>query len=116
MKISEARYRANQKWNSENLERIGIQVRKGRKTVIQTHAAERGESLNGFVNRAIDEAMDRDGAEASCVADRAIDVAPDGETASRLAAIDRFNADIESAGEELPGTFERVNFAREVTL
>ena len=32
----------------------------GKKNTLQAHAADRGESLNGFVNRAIDEAVTRD--------------------------------------------------------
>ncbi|MCL2254809.1 MAG: antitoxin [Lachnospiraceae bacterium] len=39
---------------------LRIQVKKGRKADLQDHAANRGESLNGFVNRAIDEAVERD--------------------------------------------------------
>jgi len=37
-----------------------VTVDKGRKDKLKAHAAERGESLNGFVNRAINEAMERD--------------------------------------------------------
>jgi predicted HicB family RNase H-like nuclease len=48
------------KWLAENKERINLVVDKGRKEVIQAHAAGRGESLNGFVNRAIDETVERD--------------------------------------------------------
>lgn len=33
---------------------------KGKKEQIQTHAQACGESLNGFINRAISEAMERD--------------------------------------------------------
>ena len=33
---------------------------KGRKEIVQTHAEARGESVNGFINRAISEAMERD--------------------------------------------------------
>jgi len=33
---------------------------KGRKDAIRAHAEKNGESLNGFINRAIDEAMERD--------------------------------------------------------
>ena len=39
-------------------------MKKGRKDIIKAHAEQRGESLNGFVNRAIDEAMERDAATA----------------------------------------------------
>ena len=48
------------KYNSENYDRIELRVDRGKKENIKAHAAERGESLNGFINRAIDEAMERD--------------------------------------------------------
>ena len=37
-----------------------MRVYKGEKDKIKTHADRRGESLNGFVKRAIDETMERD--------------------------------------------------------
>jgi predicted HicB family RNase H-like nuclease len=49
------------KWAAKAYDRIITLVKKGRKEVITSHAAGRGESVNAFVNRAIDEAMDRDG-------------------------------------------------------
>lgn len=57
---TEARRRANAKYLSETVEDIRIRVPKGKKDIIKAHATEQGESLNGFVNRAIDEAMERD--------------------------------------------------------
>ena len=48
------------KWQSENCERISLVVPKGQKEVIKAHAERRGESLNGFINRAIDTQVDRD--------------------------------------------------------
>jgi predicted HicB family RNase H-like nuclease len=39
---------------------IRITVEKGRKAELMAHAYERGESLNGFVNRAIAETEERD--------------------------------------------------------
>jgi len=60
MPISEARRRANEKYNAKAYDEIKTRVPKGRKAELQTHAQERGESLNSFVNRAIDEAVDRD--------------------------------------------------------
>lgn len=48
------------KWLSENCERISLVVPKGKKEQIKAHAESRGESLNGFVNRAIDETIDRE--------------------------------------------------------
>ena len=36
-------------------------VPKGQKDAIKAHAESRGESVNAFINRAIDEAMEREG-------------------------------------------------------
>lgn len=47
-------------WNKENLERISLYVPKGKKEKIKAHTDARGESLNGFINRAIDETMQRE--------------------------------------------------------
>ena len=58
--ISEARKRANAKYNAKAYDRIEVKVSKGRKAELQEHAQQRGESLNGFMNRAIDEAVERD--------------------------------------------------------
>ncbi len=58
--ISEARKRANAKYNAKAYEQLPVRVDKGKKEEITVHAQERGESLNGFVNRAIDETMARD--------------------------------------------------------
>lgn len=60
-KNSEARIRANNKYNEKAYDRINIAVQKGRKAEIEAHAQSKGESVNGFVNRAIDETMKRDG-------------------------------------------------------
>ena len=47
-------------WNKENLDRVSLYVPKGKKEAIKAHAAARGESLNGFIARAIDETMQHD--------------------------------------------------------
>ena len=41
-------------------DRINLIVKKGQKEVIQAHGAKANESVNGFINRAIEEAMQRD--------------------------------------------------------
>ena len=51
------------KWQKENRERINLLVDKGKKEEIKSHAAGRGESVNGFINRAIDETIANDNAE-----------------------------------------------------
>ncbi len=47
-------------WSRQHLDRIALVVPKGEKAAIQSHAAARGESLNGFIRRAIGETMQRD--------------------------------------------------------
>lgn len=63
MPATEAQRRARDKWLNEKVETINVRVPKGKKAVIQDFAASHGESVNGFINRAIDEAMARDKAE-----------------------------------------------------
>lgn len=63
MPISDARRRANEKYNAKAYEEIKIRVKRGRKTEIQQAADRSGESLNGFINHAIDDAIDRLSAE-----------------------------------------------------
>ena len=58
--ISDARKRANAKYNAKAYEEIKVRVPKGKKADIQAHAEAHGESTNGFITRAIDEAIDRD--------------------------------------------------------
>lgn len=62
-KYTEAKKAGNRKWDAANLDRVSVAMPKGRKTKIQAHARDRGESLNAFINRAITEAMERDGSE-----------------------------------------------------
>mgnify|MGYP002537140554 CR=1 FL=1 len=54
------RTKANNKWNAKAYDRVNLTMPKGRKAEIQSHAAALGESVNGFINRAISEAMERD--------------------------------------------------------
>lgn len=49
--------KAKNKYNAANYERITLMVPKGKKEIIRAFAERRGESVNGFVNKAIDEAM-----------------------------------------------------------
>ena len=59
-KYTEARKRANEKYNAKAYDELKIRVPKGEKEQIKAHADTQGESLNGFVKRAIDETMKRD--------------------------------------------------------
>lgn len=59
-KNSEARIRANNKYNAKMYDRINIAVKKGKKDTIKEHAEAQGESINAFINRAIDNQMEQD--------------------------------------------------------
>lgn len=60
MAATKAQQRAVDKYVKANYDRIEVKAPKGHKAVIQAHAQAQGESVNGFVNRAIDETMERD--------------------------------------------------------
>ena len=64
MAISESQRKAVAKYNAANYDRIELRVDKGHKDIIKAHAESKGESLNAFINRAIDETMVREEKEA----------------------------------------------------
>lgn len=47
-------------WIAKSYDRINLTVPKGKKETIKAHSKEMGESVNSFINRAIDEAIERD--------------------------------------------------------
>lgn len=59
-RYTEAQAKAAKKYLSETVEDVRIRVPKGQKAVIKAHADSQGESMNQFVTRAINEAMERD--------------------------------------------------------
>lgn len=60
MPASKAQQRATNKYMKANYDRVNLTLPKGRKAELQVHAQTRGESLNGFINRAIDHEVERD--------------------------------------------------------
>lgn len=60
MGASKAQQRATNKYISKAYDRINLTVPKGEKETIQAHAEAHSESVNGFINRAISETMERD--------------------------------------------------------
>lgn len=58
--MTDAQKRARDKWLNEKVEDVRFRVPKGKKEIIQQHVAQTGESVNAFLNRAVDEAMERD--------------------------------------------------------
>ena len=60
MAVPKANQRAVNKYVKNNYDRINVTMPKGRKEEIKAHAESKGESVNGFINRAIDETIERD--------------------------------------------------------
>lgn len=58
-KISKKQQGHVNKYISKAYDRINLTVPKGKKEIIKAHSASSGESVNAFINRAIDEAMKR---------------------------------------------------------
>ena len=54
---SKAQQKAVNKYMKNNYDRINLVMPKGKKEVIQAHEAQRGESVNAYIHRAIDKAM-----------------------------------------------------------
>lgn len=65
MAISKSQQKAVHKYVKANYDRMELTVPKGQKDTIKAHAAAQGESVNGFIGRAISEAMERDGSGSS---------------------------------------------------
>lgn len=61
MAVPKANQRAVNKYVKANYDRINVTMPKGEKEVIQGCAAAQGESVNGFIVRAVRERMERDG-------------------------------------------------------
>ena len=60
MAISEARHRANEKYNAKAYDEIKVRVPKGMKEELKAHADIMGESVNGFIKRAIENQLKAD--------------------------------------------------------
>lgn len=55
-----AMIRASNKYEAEKVERVLFRVPKGKKKLLQQHAAAQGELLSAFLKRAVNEALKRD--------------------------------------------------------
>lgn len=64
-KTSKAQQKAVHKYIKAKYDRFELTTPKGNKERIKAHAAKHNESLNGFINRAISETMERDEARIS---------------------------------------------------
>lgn len=61
-RVSAAQRKATDKY-LEKFDEIRIRIPKGQKELVRIHAGARGESVNGFISRAISETIERDGGE-----------------------------------------------------
>jgi len=60
MAVTKAQQKAVNKYMAENYDRVNLTMPKGRKDEIKAHAEKNGESVNAFINRAIDETIERE--------------------------------------------------------
>ena len=61
--MGKASTKAQNKYISKAYDRINLTVPKGNKDVIKAQAEQQGESVNSYINKAIDEKMERDGSD-----------------------------------------------------
>lgn len=60
MPVSKKQQACVNRYIADKYDRINLTVKKGEKDRLKAHAEQQGETLNGFINRAIDEAIKRD--------------------------------------------------------
>lgn len=79
---TDTKKRNNRKWDAANLDRVSVAMPRGRKDAIRERAAAQGESMNGFINAAIDSALSQQDASQCAVSDfPAMAVSEDAERA-----------------------------------
>lgn len=87
-------YESTKRYETSNYDRLSALVRKGDRERIKEHAASLGESLNGFINRAIRETVERDTIkQAASAAGMSI------EDYTRAAALDALKRSSENQGK-----------------
>ena len=60
MAVSKKQQACVNRYIADKYDRINLKTPKGRKEEIRNHADNQGETVNSFINRAIDETMKRD--------------------------------------------------------
>ena len=60
MPLSESQKKANTKYREKSIKRIPLDVQKEKYEEIKTSATAAGESVNGYIKKAIDQRMERD--------------------------------------------------------
>ncbi len=57
MALSEARKKANEKYNAKAYDQVKVLVKKGQREQIKAYAESKGMSLNGYINSLIEKDM-----------------------------------------------------------
>ena len=57
--MSKTSAKVKNRWNEKAYDRINLTVEKGKKEIIRECAKQNDESVNGFINRAIDELLQK---------------------------------------------------------
>lgn len=103
MALTTARKKANAKYEAKAYDKTLIRLPKGRLDEIRAHIEPAGESLNGFIGRAISETMERDGGgTASETAGRPAEAAQVGGVALPSETVEVAQRAAKAAGEALP--------------
>ncbi|MBR1562973.1 MAG: hypothetical protein IJ645_07185 [Ruminococcus sp.] len=55
--MAKAQTKASNKYNAKAYDRIAVQVKKGQRDIIRAHAEAQGLSLNGYINKLIEQDM-----------------------------------------------------------
>ena len=61
MPASKANQKAVAKYMKANYDDIKVRVPKGERDIIKAHAEKAGESVNGYIKKAVDERIEREG-------------------------------------------------------
>lgn len=61
MPLSEARKRANAKYNAKAYDRLELKVLKGNKEIIQGYCKDKNKTVNGLMNTLLQERLEADG-------------------------------------------------------
>ena len=99
MAVSKAQQKAVNKYMAANYDRVNVTMPKGKKDVIKAHAETRGESVNAFIGRAIDETMEHDNG--------AVSGSAAGNTLFTPKALTTAHSAAEAAGETVEAFIER---------
>lgn len=107
MPVSKAQQKAVNKYMAANYDRINLTVPKGKKETIQDHAAACGQSVNAYINEAIDDRMARETPPISQNRDKGPQDAPESTGAGGVVslpfhAIKAAQEAAEAAGEAVP--------------